>query len=83
LERALFDRGAAVILLETVPSKLHLQQLLANGMLVLAPPLPIAELENIDWIETNETAAIRESVLETLSRLEDRPAEIPRHLSTR
>jgi hypothetical protein len=47
-------------------------------LLVLAPSLPIAELENIDWIETNETTAIPESVRETVRELERRQLLVSR-----
>jgi sulfate adenylyltransferase subunit 1 (EFTu-like GTPase family) len=72
LERELFDRGAAVVLLETAPSSIQLQQLLANGLLVLAPPLPIVERKGVDWIEKRETTAIQETVRDTLSELKCR-----------
>ena len=72
LERALFDRGAAVVLLQSAPSSLQLQQLFANGLLVLTPPLPIAELNGIDWIQMKGTNVIAESVRETLRELEAR-----------
>jgi sulfate adenylyltransferase large subunit len=72
LERALFDKGAAVIELHTAPGRGHLRQLLANGLIVLSPLPPIAELDGIEWIEAPDTVAISEAVRKTLRDLQRR-----------
>jgi sulfate adenylyltransferase large subunit len=70
LERALFGRGAAVAVLEALPAKSQLRELLTNGLILLAPFSTVAELEGADWIEAAEAASINESVRLTLRELE-------------
>jgi sulfate adenylyltransferase subunit 1 len=70
LERALFGRGAAVAVLEALPAKAQLRELLTNGLILLAPFSTAAELEGADWIEAAEAASINESVRLTLRELE-------------
>jgi hypothetical protein len=67
LERALFDAGAAVAILDVLPAPAQVRQLLANGLILLAPPGggPSA-------IEAVETASIDDSVEATLLELERR-----------
>jgi sulfate adenylyltransferase large subunit len=78
LERALFARGAAVVVLESPPDNTQLRELLANGLMVLAPPPKTAKLQGVDWIEAEETAAITESVREVLADLEELDLLVPR-----
>jgi hypothetical protein len=70
LERALFAGGAAVAVLESLPVKTQLRELLANGLILLMPFSTADELEGADWIEAVETESIRESVRLTLRELE-------------
>jgi len=70
LERALFDRGAAVAVLETLPGKAQLRELLSNGLIVVAPPSTSADLENADCIEAVEVVSIKGSVRLALTQLE-------------
>jgi hypothetical protein len=70
LERALFDRGAAVAVLEALPDKAQLRALLANGLIVVSPPSTSADLEDADWIEAVEMVSIKESVRLAVSQLE-------------
>lgn len=70
LERALFARGAAVAVLETLPAKPQLRELLMNGLILLAPFSTDGELEGADWIEAVETASPQESVSLVLMDLE-------------
>src|SRR5262249_29848695 len=67
LERALFSRGAAVAALDALPAKMHVQELLANGLILLAPFSTAEELESADWIEAVETDSMTESVHLVLS----------------
>jgi hypothetical protein len=70
LERALFAGGAAVAVLETLPGKRQVRELLANGLILLAPFATAEELEGTDWVEAVETESISESVRVTLTELE-------------
>jgi sulfate adenylyltransferase large subunit len=70
LERALFAGGAAVAVLETLPVKTQVRELLTNGLILLAPFSTAEELEGADWIEAVEAESIRESVRLTLRELE-------------
>ena len=70
LERALFAGGAAVALLETLPAKSQLRELLTNGLILLAPFSTAEDLEGADWIEAVQSASISESVHLTLKELE-------------
>ena len=70
LERALFSRGAAVATLDALPARAQVRELLANGLILLAPFCTIEELEGANWIEAAETASITESVQLVLSELE-------------
>jgi hypothetical protein len=71
LERALFERGAAVVVVETPPRKVQLCELLASGLMVLSPPPPTtADLDGVDWIEAPERMSIEESICEVLKELE-------------
>jgi hypothetical protein len=70
LERALFNRGAAVVVLEEFPGKTQLRELLANGLILVAPTSTFADLEGADCIEAVEVVSIEESVRLALSQLE-------------
>jgi sulfate adenylyltransferase subunit 1 len=71
LERALFERGAAVVVVETPPRKVQLCELLASGLMVLSSPPPTtADLDGVDWIEAPERMSIGESICEVLKELE-------------
>jgi sulfate adenylyltransferase large subunit len=70
LERALFNRGAAVVVLEEFPGKTQLRELLANGLILVVPTSTSADLEGADCIEAVEVVSIKESVRLTLSQLE-------------
>jgi hypothetical protein len=70
LERALFAGGAAVAVLETLPVKTDLRELLANGLILVTPVSTGEELEGTEWIEAVEAGSIRESVRLTLRELE-------------
>jgi hypothetical protein len=70
LERALFDGGAAVAVLEALPAKAQLRELMRNGLILLAPFSTAEELEGTDWIEAVEAASINESVRQVLRELE-------------
>jgi sulfate adenylyltransferase large subunit len=78
LERALFARGAVVAVLETLPPKALLQELLMNGLILLAPSSTVNEPEVSDWIEAVQTASINESVQLTLRELERVGLLLPR-----
>jgi sulfate adenylyltransferase large subunit len=77
LERALFARGAGVVALEALPSSLLLRGLLANGLILLAPPAPWKP-KGVDYIEAPEAESVRESVPTTLRELERRGVLVPR-----
>jgi sulfate adenylyltransferase subunit 1 (EFTu-like GTPase family) len=70
LERALFARGAAVIVLKTLPDVPQLLDLLANGLLLLAPPQ--ARPDGVQWIEADERTVVNESINAVLHELERR-----------
>jgi hypothetical protein len=70
LERTLFAGGAAVAVLEALPAKAQLRELLTNGLILLAPFSTVEELEGADWIEAVEAASINESVQLVLRKLE-------------
>jgi sulfate adenylyltransferase large subunit len=70
LERALFARGAVVAVLEALPAKAQLRELLTNGLILLAPFSPAQELEGAAWIEAVEAASLNESVQRVLRKLE-------------
>jgi sulfate adenylyltransferase large subunit len=70
LERALFAGGAAVAVLENVPGKTQIRELLTNGLIVLAPLLTAEGVAGADWIEAVEAESIGESVCLTLRELE-------------
>ena len=70
LERVLFDRGAAVAVLETLSGKAQLRELLSNGLIVVAPPSTSAELEGAECIEAVEVVSIKGSVRLALTQLE-------------
>jgi hypothetical protein len=72
LERALFARGAAVAVLEARPPGPQIQDLLANGMILVTPPAPADDPASAAWIESAEAASTEESVRETLRDLERR-----------
>jgi hypothetical protein len=77
VERALFARGAAVVALEALPSNPQLRGLLANGLILLAPPAPW-KLKGVDYIEAAEAESVRESVPTTLRELERRGVLVSR-----
>jgi sulfate adenylyltransferase large subunit len=70
LERVLFDRGAAVAVLEALPAKAQLRELLANGLILVAPLSTAGELEGADCIEAVEANSVKESVRLVLRKLE-------------
>lgn len=70
LERALFAGGAAVAVLETVPVKTQIRELLTNGLILVTPFSTAEELEGANWIEAVEAESILESLHLTLRELE-------------
>ena len=72
MERALFDRGVAVIVLDSQPSLRHLRQLLANGLIVVMPATQTFGPQTAGWIELAEAAPIDESVHTGLRELAKR-----------
>jgi sulfate adenylyltransferase large subunit len=70
LERALFDAGAAVVVLDSVPVKRQVRELLANGLILVAPFPTANELKAADWIEAVEAESLSDSVRLTLRELE-------------
>jgi hypothetical protein len=71
LERALFARGAAVAALQALPPAAALRELLANGLILLAPS-PRAERRDAGLIEVAEKGTTSESVDAILCELERR-----------
>jgi sulfate adenylyltransferase large subunit len=78
LEQALFARGAAVVVLQSLPPKAQSRELLMNGLILLAPFSTADELEVADSIEAVQTASINESVRLTLRELEHAGVLLPR-----
>src|SRR6185503_19065499 len=70
LERMLFDRGAAVAVLEMLPGEAQLRELLANGLILVAPPSAVGELEGAYCIEAVEAKSVEESARLVLRKLE-------------
>jgi sulfate adenylyltransferase subunit 1 (EFTu-like GTPase family) len=83
LERALFDRGATVAALETLPPARQIQELLSNGLILLAPPGLIGDLQGADWVEAAEATSIEESVRSVFRDLESRGVLVSRGCSIR
>jgi sulfate adenylyltransferase large subunit len=75
LQRALFQRGAAVAVLQSLPPAELLRDLLANGMILLAPPGGPPSVTDYAWLDApgGEPA---EAVAATLRALE-RAAVLP------
>ena len=72
LEQALFARGAAVVNLRTLPSPGHTQDLLASGLILLAPPNHRQKPDGSEWIEAADVASTKECVNGILLELERR-----------
>jgi sulfate adenylyltransferase large subunit len=72
LERALFARGAAVAVLRALPAPAQLRELLANGLILLAPPGRTANLDAVAWVEAADETSPKESVRAVLRELERR-----------
>src|SRR5215831_6672995 len=69
LQRALFERGAAVIVLQSLPAAEHLRDLLANGLILLAPPAGRASVIGFAWLRAADGEP-RAAVRATLRNLE-------------
>jgi hypothetical protein len=78
LQRALFERAAAVTVLQDLPAPELLQDLLANGLIVLAPPASTAHLDGVAWIEVVSEGSPKESVRAVLRELERRDVLLSR-----
>jgi hypothetical protein len=78
LQRALFERAAAVTVLQDLPAPALLQDLLANGLIVLAPPASTAHLDGVAWIEVVSEGSPKESVRAVLRELERRDVLLSR-----
>jgi hypothetical protein len=70
LERALFMGGAAVAVVKTLPDKAQVRELMAAGLILLAPFSTAEELEGAPWIEAVEAASINESVRLAMAELD-------------
>jgi hypothetical protein len=70
LQRALFDRGAAVTVLQALPERVLLLDLLANGLIVLAPPQSAADLRGVTWFAAPVQGSPTESARAVLQQLE-------------
>jgi sulfate adenylyltransferase large subunit len=77
IERALFVKGAAAILLESPAPPLLLRELLANGLILLMPYTPPGTPGDVDRIEVPEAGSIGESVNAGLRDLELRGVLLP------
>ena len=72
LQRALFERGATTALLQILPPPAMLRDLLANGLIVLAPPASHVDLDGVAWLEVVAGGSRKESVGAVLRELEQR-----------
>ena len=68
LERALLARGAAVVNLRTLPAATQIEDILASGLILLAPPSYIPPVIAGDWIEAGD----RQTVQAVVGELERR-----------
>jgi hypothetical protein len=80
LEQALFARGAAVANLRALPAIGQVQDLLASGLILLAPPDGGSQPDAADWIEVAEAGPVKESVNAVLFDLERRGVLVSRGL---
>jgi len=72
LERALIARGAAVANLRNLPAVRQVQDLLASGLILLAPPDLRRRSDPADSIEVTAAESARESVAAVVEELERR-----------
>jgi len=70
LERALIARGAAVANLRTLPAVRQVQDLLASGLILLAPPDLRRRSDATDSIQVTAAASTRESAVAVMEELE-------------
>jgi hypothetical protein len=81
LQRALFQRGASAAVVGELPPRALLQDLLANGLILLsAPPACASYLDGLPYIEAASGGSPNESVRAVLSELERRGVLAPREL---
>ena len=78
LEQALFARGAAVANLRTLPAVEQVQDLLASGLIVLAPPSRYPKPDDSAWIAAADVASTDGSVNAVMAELERRGVLFPR-----
>ena len=72
LQRALFQKGAMVAVLRALPAQAQLEDLLANGLILLAPPEGPPSVSDVVWMDALENNTTQESVRATLRELERR-----------
>jgi len=72
LQRALFERGSTTVVLQILPPPALLRDLLANGLIVLAPPGSHVELDGVAWLEAAAVGSRKQSVSAVLWELERR-----------
>ena len=70
LQRALFERGVAVAVLQDLPAAASLRDLLANGLIVLSPPGSTAGLEGVAWVQAVAQGSPAQSARAVLRELE-------------
>ena len=68
LERALAARGAAAVNLRTLPPLTQIEDLLASGLILLAPPGDSPLYAAGNWIEASETDTVQALVAELEQR---------------
>jgi sulfate adenylyltransferase large subunit len=78
LQRALFQRGAMVAVLQAVPEPGQLRDLLANGLILLAPPAGVPTVTDVVWMDAVERGTASESLRATLQELERRDVLLSR-----
>jgi hypothetical protein len=79
LERALFARGAAVAVLQALPAPAQLRELLANGLIILAPPARAPQVDDAGWVEAVDEESPEDSARAALEELERRGVLLPPH----
>jgi sulfate adenylyltransferase large subunit len=78
LQRALLERRAITVLLQTLPPPALLRDLLANGLIVLAPSASPVDLDGIAWIEAVPEGPPKESARAVLREFERRGVQLSR-----
>jgi hypothetical protein len=72
LQRALLERGAATALLQILPPPALLRDLLANGLIVLAPSASQVDLDGVASLEAVAMGSRKESICAVVRELEQR-----------